>query len=146
MNENEASVLTEETDVATELGEEEEALQEESALQEITEEGESEEDGAEEELASLKRSFSELSDVATLTELPTRYKELRSLGLTPEEAYLASAKRRPRDTRSHLTDSFPRPTSAPTSSMTRRELCAARELFKGMGDAEIIRLYKRVCG
>lgn len=151
MNENEAYELAEEEagSAIVTCEDEEISYTGEAPLTEpeIEEEHEDEcTEDSEEDLATLKSSFPELSGIEALEELPSRYKELRLLGLTPEEAYLAAAKRHRRDTRAHLSDSFPRPASAPSSSMTRRELCAARELFKGLGDAEIIKLYKRVSG
>ena len=102
------------------------------------------EDGAD-DLAELKLRFPELKN-KNIEALPfaQRYRELRALGLTPEESYLACAGRKIIDTRAHLTDSYPKCSSAPTSSMTRGELRAARELFSGLDDSEIVRLYKRV--
>lgn len=77
-----------------------------------------------------------------------RYKELRALGLTHEEAYLASSVKsgtsRMHDTRSHLSDSTPRAAGSQKTVMTRRELREAREIFAALDDSEIIRLYKKV--
>lgn len=74
-----------------------------------------------------------------------RYSELRELGLTPREAYLATAKAKPVfDSRAHLSSAVPKGAKSPTARMTASELRAARELFSGASDQEIIRLYKRV--
>lgn len=75
----------------------------------------------------------------------SRYRELRALGLDSREAYAATAKRRVKgDSRSHLSSSIGRGASAYRTGMTESELRSAREIFDGMSDAEIRRLYKRV--
>lgn len=98
------------------------------------------------DLETLKDKFSELRSVNDISLLPnaTRYGELRALGLTAEEAYLASRGRRVSDSRAHLADSFPRGAKAPASPMTRRELHEARELFGDLDDSQIIKLYRKV--
>lgn len=99
-----------------------------------------------EDLDTLKRSFPELRGVNSITGLanPMRYAELRDLGLSASEAYLATAgATRGTDTRSHLSSSVPRRAHAP-AGMSRSELQAARALFSDMTDAEIQRLYNRV--
>ena len=75
-----------------------------------------------------------------------RYSELRLLGATAREAYLATAKVRLSisDNRSHLSSAVPRGAKSPIGKMTANELRAARELFTGATDKEIMRLYKRV--
>lgn len=74
-----------------------------------------------------------------------RYKELRALGLTPAEAYLASIRRAPKfDSRSHLRTSVPRAAKSPGSAMSRHELIEARELFSGLSDRQIEDLYRKV--
>ena len=58
-----------------------------------------------EDVRALRSEFSELAGLADITELenPLRYAALRDLGLSPAEAYLATArKERARDNRSHL--------------------------------------------
>jgi hypothetical protein len=99
------------------------------------------------DLDELREEFPELATRESVTELdnPTRYASLRELGLTPREAYLATAKRAPRqDTRSHLSDSFHGTKAAPLSQMTRGELLTARELFSDLSDGQIHELYKKV--
>ena len=99
----------------------------------------------EEDLRILKEEFRELSSITDITELndPLRYAALRDLGLTPAEAYLATAKRQKRDNRSHLVATRTL-SAAQNGSMSDAELAAAREIFVGVSDAEIRKLYKRV--
>ena len=99
------------------------------------------------DLAALKHEFSELSELESIGELENaaRYGALRDLGLTPREAYLATAPRRPRtDNRAHLTSAVPAKAGSPDVGISARELSNARELFSGLSDSEIRSLYKRV--
>ena len=98
------------------------------------------------EAEALALEMPALAATAELTEAVEneRYKELRALGLTPREAYLATAKPKAEDTRAHLADSYPRASVSPRVGMTRSELMLAREIFEGMSDTEILRLYKKV--
>lgn len=100
----------------------------------------------ESDLVELKAEFPELKSIGDITELnnPLRYAALRDLGLSPAEAYMATAKRRSQDTRSHLKSAYGRSASAPTGMMSQYELATARELFPGMSDADLQRLYKKV--
>ncbi len=94
----------------------------------------------------LSQEFPELSSLTDICQLenPMRYAALRDLGLTPAEAYLATTKaRRSYDNRSHLHPS-PMVSSLKTSYMPEQDMEMARELFSGLSDAEIRRLYKRV--
>ena len=50
----------------------------------------------------------------------------------------------PKSTTSHLSGSIPRRVEAPKGVMTKTEMREARELFEGLSDAEIHRLYKKV--
>ena len=99
----------------------------------------------EEDLRILKEEFRELAFITDITELndPLRYAALRDLGLTPAEAYLATAKRQKKDNRSHLVATRT-VSAAQNGSMSDAELSAAREIFVGVSDAEIRKLYKRV--
>lgn len=101
----------------------------------------------EEDLRSLAEDFPEMRNAASIASLknPLRYAALRDLGLTPKEAYLATeGRRRPADSRSHLSSAIPRATAAPVGGMSRSELERARELFPGLGDRELMGLYKKV--
>lgn len=99
-----------------------------------------------EDIKTLKSDFPELASLSDITELdnPVRYAALRDLGLTPREAYLATSKRNIRDTRSHLRAASGIHTALSRNTMSREELSVARELFSGMSDSEIQRLYKKV--
>ena len=99
----------------------------------------------EEDIKRLRAEFSELRELSDICELdnPLRYAALRDLGLTPAEAYLATAKKAKKDNRAHL---YATRTVAKVSqnTMTEAEMTAARELFSDISDAQIRRLYKRV--
>ncbi len=99
-----------------------------------------------EDLEALKTNFDELGDIESITQLPnpTRYAALRDLGLSPDEAYLATRRVTKPNTKSHLTSSVPRAASSPYGAMTRQQLAEAREIFGNLSDTEIQRLYKRV--
>lgn len=95
---------------------------------------------------SLKAIFPELRGIKDVSELdnPLRYAALRDLGLTPEEAYLATRKRtRGIDNRSHLYPS-PSVSAHDTGAIPEADMRAARELFSDISDSEIRRLYKKV--
>lgn len=101
----------------------------------------------EEDLNTLRACFEEMREIKDITELenPLRYAELRDLGLSPEEAYLATARKRTRkDNRAHLSSSFPKPRGARSEAMSYQELENARELFPSLSDREIQKLYKQV--
>ena len=99
-----------------------------------------------EDVSHLRSIFPELQQLEDVSELnnSARYSELRSLGLTPEEAYLATKKRESvYDNRSHLVSAVPTAAHSP-KGMTRRELGVARELFSDLSDNEIQKLYQKV--
>ena len=118
----------------------------ESNVEQDEDEGVDYESLIESDLAALKAEFPELKDIGGITELnnPLRYAALRDLGLSPIEAYMATAKRRTQDTRSHLKSAHGRSAAAPAGMMSQYELASARELFPGMSDADLQRLYKKV--
>lgn len=95
--------------------------------------------------AALCAEFPELYGLRDVTELdnPMRYAALRDLGLSPSEAYLATARRERRDNRAHL-GATPAIASAPRGTISDAEMAAARDTFPDMSDAEIRRLYKKV--
>lgn len=102
---------------------------------------------AAEDMLALKAEFPEALSLSHLSELenPTRYAELRELGLSPKEAYLATTRRRaPRiDNRSHLLSAIPRAVVGSGEGMSHEELAAARELFSDLSDHDIRILYKK---
>lgn len=74
-----------------------------------------------------------------------RYRELRMLGLSVDEAYRATVKRREApDSRAHLSVSVAGGAAPRSAGISDTDLRSAREIFGGMSDAEIRRLYKRV--
>ena len=95
---------------------------------------------------ALKAEFPELKGINDITDLnnPLRYAALRDLGLSPAEAYMATAQRRTQDTRAHLRSAHGRNAAAAMGMMSQYELATARELFPGMSDSELQRLYKKV--
>ena len=124
---------------------------------EIENENESEEDGStdavdygdieKQDLEELRTLFPHLKGIESITELqnPLRYAALRDLGLTPREAYMATNEPIQRyDNRSHLRSSVPKGATAPSGILSSSELEAARELFSGLSDREIQKLYKKV--
>ena len=98
------------------------------------------------DVSVLRSEFPELRELRDITELnnPLRYAALRDLGLTPEEAYLATARRPAQDTRGHLRSAHGRSAAASMNMMSQHELATARDLFPDLSDSEIQRLYKRV--
>lgn len=99
------------------------------------------------DLEELRSIFPHLKNKTSIMELnnPLRYAALRDLGLTPKEAYLATNEpQQTYDNRSHLRSSVPKSASAPQNILSRGELEAARELFSGLSDREIQKLYKKV--
>lgn len=102
---------------------------------------------AREDVRLLAAEFSELGDMKSLSELPDplRYATLRDLGLTPQEAYRATAPRTARyDNRAHLHSSVPRAAHTATCAMNAEELSRMRELLDGVDDATLQQLYRRV--
>ena len=146
----------------TDLNEEAIVTEEPADTEEISEDGqaedtqnEPEENGgavdytelARADMEELRSLFPHLREKTSITELdnPLRYAALRDLGLTPKEAYLATSEPMQKyDNRSHLRSAVPKSASAPTGILTRGELEAARELFSGLSDREIQKLYKKV--
>ena len=140
----EATVQTQEDTKSESV--EEVANTEAEETEEVAEESVDYEALIESDLNTLRAEFPELGDIKQITDLnnPLRYAALRDLGLTPEEAYLATAKRRSQDTRAHLRSAHGRNASTPLGMMSQHELSVARELFPGLSDADIQRLYKKV--
>ena len=101
----------------------------------------------ESDLAELRSSFPEITGISDITELknPLRYGELRDLGLSAKEAYLASGGAKSRyDNRAHLTRSVPKGASYQRGGIPRHELGIMKDLFEGISERELERLYKKV--
>ena len=102
---------------------------------------------AAEDIAKIRELFPECRSLSSVTELdnPLRYATLRDLGLSVKEAFLATQKRSSRyDNRAHLKSSVPRGAASDGTSMSAEALREARELFSGLSDTEIQKLYKTV--
>ncbi len=100
-----------------------------------------------EDILTLRERFSEcgrgLSDIGDLKN-PHRFATLRDLGLSAEEAYLATGGLKDTyDTRAHLASTVPATTRGSTE-IPRAEYEIARGLFSDMSDADIKRLYRKV--
>ena len=147
---HEDDLLVEEAEIT---GEAPEPLDEEpEAIEEITEiptpDERSINETLMEDLEELLDEFPELSDLRDASELsdPIRYGKLRDLGLSPKEAYLAtSGRKRVIDTRAHLSGTKPRPLNT-SSKIPGYAVRCIRDLFDGISDEEIIKLYKKVNG
>lgn len=99
------------------------------------------------DIEELKASFAELNGMESISELadPVRFGALRDLGLTAREAYLASGgRKRTYDNRTHLVSSVPGGARSAVDGISRQELDMARDLFDGMSESEIQRLYRKV--
>ena len=103
---------------------------------------------AAEDLADLKAQFPALKSLSSLAALsdPVRYAELREMGLSPKEAYLAigGTARRKSDNRAHLLSAVPRASALANGLPSNAEMAEARRLFSNLSDAQIHRLYKKV--
>ena len=124
-----------------------ETVPEASLSEDSSEEGEIDYAALEEEdMRTLSEIFPHLRGKRVLDlDDPLRYAALRDLGLTPKEAYLATGGGvRRYDTRSHLRSAVPSPAGGSVESLSGAELLAARELFSGLSDREIQKLYKKV--
>lgn len=98
------------------------------------------------DVSELSSEFPELKGLKDITELnnPLRYAALRDLGLSPREAYLATAKRPAQDTRAHLRSAHGRSAVTSVGMMSQEELSAARDLFPSLSDSQLQKLYKKV--
>ena len=96
----------------------------------------------------LKAEFPELASLGDISKMEgaIRYGELRALGLTPREAYMATRRKpvSPVSSRAHLTPAAPGSARKSGAGMPRSELKIAREIFSGLSDSEIEALYKKV--
>ena len=105
---------------------------------------------AEEDLKTLKAKFPPCRQMTHIGELqnPLRYAALRDLGLSPEEAYLATNYPRlaafTKDNRGHLSSAVPK--GAAGDGMSAADLSMARDLFGDLSDSELVSLYRRATG
>jgi hypothetical protein len=103
------------------------------------------EDGVPDACAEIGRFFPGITeDAADAVCDLERYRQLRALGLSTEEAYRATARRRAADNRSHLSGAVGNAAPPRRGGISEQELRSVRELLGNVSDAEIRRLYKRV--
>ena len=99
----------------------------------------------EDEVASIEEELPELCGTVGDLQQNGRYAELRALGLSPKEAYLATSTPTLRtDGRSHLRCGVPKAASSPSFAIPKEELNVARSLFEDLDEVEIRKLYKKV--
>ena len=84
----------------------------------------------------------ESSEVTCVSNEEIRNEKLEIRNEEKVEEVIAEAE--PKSTTSHLSGSVPRKVETPRGAMTKSEMREARELFEGLSDAEIHRLYKKV--
>ena len=99
-----------------------------------------------EDINALRGLFEEcargLYDISDLKN-PERFAALRDLGLSAEEAYLATGGLQAYDNRGHLSGTIPARTRG-SLEIPRGEYEIARGIFSDMSDADIKRLYRKV--
>ena len=118
---------------------------EDTAAEETAEQADSPDIDYDADVLEIVKALPELSGTVKDLSENRRYSELRALGLSPKEAYLAtSPAERRSDSRSHLTGSFPKAATSPSFAMPKEELAIARSLFEDLDDGEIRKLYKKV--
>ena len=105
---------------------------------------------ARQDLEEIQTLYPSLSYMTHLSDLKNaaRFATLRDMGLTVEEAFLASNAKMigslPHyDNRSHLKSSVPRGSFDGSSQMSRSEMEEAKALFGNLSDREIRDLFKR---
>ena len=101
-----------------------------------------------EDAERLRAIFPELRNLNSIADLgcAMRYAALRDLGLSCEEAYLATRGRvTKRNNRTHLSAAVTASAEG-RGTIPRGELRVAREIFPDLTDSELQRLYSRVKG
>ena len=98
----------------------------------------------ERDLRDLLSEFPELRSALRGGVSTKRYAELRALGLTVREAYLAASAPRGRDNRAHIVSGVPSGARSPELGMSSVEMELARSIFHGLSENEIKRLYSQV--
>ncbi|MBQ2876916.1 MAG: hypothetical protein IJE25_07895 [Clostridia bacterium] len=98
----------------------------------------------ERDLGTLINEFPELRSAACGSINTSRYGELRALGLTVREAYLAAAAPHGRDNRAHIVSGVPTGARSPECGMSSAEMELARGIFSSLSEQEIKRLYAAV--
>ena len=98
----------------------------------------------ENDLRDLLSEFPELRSALRGGVSTKRYAELRTLGLTVREAYLAASAPRGKDNRAHIISGVPSGARSPEFGMSSAEMELARSIFYGLSESEIKRLYSKV--
>ena len=98
----------------------------------------------ERDLGTLINEFPELRSAACGSINTSRYGELRALGLTVREAYLAASAPHGRDNRAHIVSGVPTGARSPECGMSSAEMELARGIFSSLSEQEIKRLYATV--
>ena len=98
----------------------------------------------ESDLGVLLNEFPELCSTALGSVNKRRYEELRALGLSTREAYLAASASGTQNNKSHLITSVPAGAKSPELGMSSYDMEVARGLFEGLSESEIKRLYSKV--
>ena len=102
-------------------------------------------EGSAEDILELCREFPELRASELFgAASDKRYAELRRIGLSPREAFLATSKPKGSDNRSHLVTEVPSGAKVHASGMTSWEMSCARAIFSDLPESEIKRLYTKV--
>ena len=136
-NVGEPSGFSEQTDPETESSDP-------TSLGEDTYSSQSHAEAFERDLRDLLSEFPELRSALRGGVSTKRYAELRALGLTVREAYLAASAPRGRDNRAHIVSGVPSGARSPELGMSSVEMELARSIFHGLSENEIKRLYSQV--
>ena len=109
------------------------------------------------DLAEVQAAYPDAKAYASVKDFPNfkEFGRLRDLGLSPKQAYIASHPDAVRqnvaaatrqqslnDTKKHLKPAVSKASRDNTITMTKRELAECRDLFPGMSDKEIMKLYR----
>ena len=109
------------------------------------------------DLAEVQAAYPDAKAYASVKDFPNfkEFGRLRDLGLSPKQAYIASHPDAVRqnvaaatrqqslnDTKKHLKSAVSKSSRDNTITMTKRELAECRDLFPGMSDREIMKLYR----
>lgn len=109
------------------------------------------------DLAEVQAAYPDAKAYASVKDFPNfkEFGRLRDLGLSPKQAYIASHPDAVRqnvaaatrqqslnDTKRHLKPAVSKASRDNTITMTKKELAECRDLFPGMSDREIMKLYR----
>ena len=109
------------------------------------------------DLAEVQAAYPDAKAYASVKDFPNfkEFGRLRDLGLSPKQAYIASHPDAVRqnvaaatrqqslnDTKKHLKPAVSKASRDNTITMTKKELAECRDLFPGMSDREIMKLYR----